>query len=222
MSIVFPRHTNERGSNITDYPEVVTKPFRIHLAGILWRNTVKAGRRGQRKTEMGYWRMKDGSETESLALVFSLEVFLLMHLTILEESEQKYIYASLSHIWLGRLNILSRLYKRLCGNQAFLSTMLSTDRALRTSLFCKSIVCTYHIPDPCPHTLYTYAFSCCSFPWHAFTEASWVLRIQQWVTPRRMLTMLYFHFEKSWKMLVLFRFVFPHLDGITECSLFLH
>lgn len=82
-----------------------------------------------------------------------------MHLTILEESEQKYIYASLFHIQLGSLNILSRLYKRLCGNQAFLSTMLSTDRALRTSLFCKSIVSTYHIPDPCPHTLYTCIFT---------------------------------------------------------------
>ena len=32
---------------------------------------------------------------KAVALIFSLKVFLLMHLTILEESEQKYIYVSL-------------------------------------------------------------------------------------------------------------------------------
>lgn len=41
-------------SNIADYPEVVTRPFRIDLARIFRRNTVKAGRGSQKKIEIGY------------------------------------------------------------------------------------------------------------------------------------------------------------------------
>lgn len=157
MSIIFLPHTNEWVLKYSRLPWVVTKPFRIHLARIFWRNTVKAGWGGQRKTEMGYWRMVQ--KLKNLALVFSLEIFLLMHLTILEESEQKYMYVSLFHIWLGSLNIRSRLHTTLCGNQAFTSTVLSTDRALRTSLFCK-YVCfhisyTWYLP---PHFIHVCIF----------------------------------------------------------------
>lgn len=144
-----------------------------------------------------------------------------MCLFSLTQSPFKEWWKKVYRIWLGSLNRLSRLHKRLCGNQALMSTTLSTDRALRTSLFCKYICFhisyTWYLP---PHFIHVYVhiFSCCSFLWYAFTEASWVLRIQQWISHRRIFTMLYFHFGKSWKMLVLFCFVFPHLDGIIELN----
>lgn len=134
-------------------PEVVTKLFRTHLARLFWRNTVKAGRGGQRKTEMGNWRMAQKLQVWLWFWVFfsyciwllwkkvnrNASVCLFFSPNLLLKLWWKKVY----HMWLGTLSMPSRLHKSQHWNQAVISTMLSTARPLVTSPFCKCIC--FHI-----------------------------------------------------------------------------